>query len=146
MYENIARTTWSAFESHLEGTRNGVVFVLSKSPLGAEARRALKNSAEKLGFGERACIFCSLANPDGAGKLGAGELFDVVEGLDPLVIVAADSESIRALSETYRTDIPPLSRTHVFGRNVVSFKHFESMLAQANDKQIAWALLKKMIL
>ncbi len=146
MYENTAKTLWATFESHLEGSFEGVVVILSKTALGADAHRALRNSAEKLGFGERACIFCTLSGAEEAAELSRDELFDIVEGLDPLALVAADSESIRALSEAYRTDIPPLARTRVFGRSTVAFKQFESMLEDPQDKQRAWALLKKLVL
>ncbi len=146
MYERTAQTTWSTFKPHLEGSFEGVVLILSKTALGTQAQRALKNSAEKLGFGERACIFCTLSNAEEVAELSRDELFDIVEGLDPLAIVAADSESIRALSEAYRTDIPPLARTRVFGRSTVAFKRFESMLGDSQDKQRAWALLKKLVL
>ena len=140
MYEFAAQQTWSAYQQHLSGNAAGVVGVLSARPLGAPARHAFDSSANALGFGRDACFFCSLRADDGA--LQPTQVLELIEGLDPMAVALADAEAIHALSDAYRTGITPMTRTRVFGRNVVAFRDFESMLDDPADKQRAWAVLK----
>lgn len=156
MYEAASQAIWEAYGPHLSGSRQGTFGVVSAQPLDTTAIRALENSARKLGFGENACVFCFLragigrnATPDETDapdeQLDSATLFRIIEGIDPLVLVAADSEAIRALSQAYRTEIAPLARSRALGRTVVSFRSFENMLGTAQEKQNAWALLKKLV-
>lgn len=180
MYEAASHAVWEAYGAHLSGSRQGTFGVVSARPLRPEAARALESSARQLGFGESACVFCTLhaapsdggataaagsAMPAGDGsdgqlgaaaagggsggqldsQLDAATLFEVVEGIDPIVLVAADSEAARALSQAYRTEIAPLARSRALGRTTVAFRSFEDMLGSPQDKQVAWALLKKLV-
>lgn len=151
IYEAIPRAAWDARAAHLSGNPEGVFGVVSARALGAEATRALESSARKLGFGDRPCFFCALHMNSGEGEPGSAaetlngaDLFELIEALDPIVLVAADSEAARALSEAYRTEVAPIARSRVLGRTTVAFRSFEGMLAEARDKQIAWALLKQL--
>lgn len=166
MFEAIPRAVWDAHEAHLSGQPDAAFGVVSARPLSADATRALESSARKLGFGDRPCFFCTLHAQGRAGTSGdaattgengpadsaaqpdpidASALFEVIEGLDPIVLVAADSEAARALSEAYRVEVAPMARSRVFGRTTVAFRSFEAMLGEAQDKQIAWALLKQLV-
>lgn len=159
MYDAIPCMTWEKHRAHLAGSRDGTFGVISANPLNAEATRALLNSARKLGYGKNPCFFCSLRIASGqiapanyteaqaaeaCSSLSPSDLFEIIEGLDPIVLVAADSEATRALSEAYRTEVAPLARSRVLGRATVAFRSFEAMLAAPQDKQIAWALLKRL--
>ena len=175
IYEVTLDETWELFAPYLDGARAGVVGVASASPLGAEAREALENSAAALGYGHGSCTYAVLqpkkgtgyAASDGkestaaepAGKAegrpadeeAAGDaaldgqaLFLLLEGVDPLVVVAADAEAARALGAAYRQDVPLDGACRLFGRDAVAFKSFESMLGDVQSKQAAWALLKRL--
>ena len=47
-------------------------------------------------------------------------------------------------SSAKRFALAPNMFTRILGRNAVTFSSFESMLSTPNDKQRAWALLKKL--
>ncbi len=102
---------------------------------------AVGKSARALGFGDDACFHCTL-RPDGAQPLSAAETFELIERLDPVVLVATDSAAARALSDAYRANVAPLARSRILGRTTVAFRSFEEMLASPEGKQRAWALLK----
>ena len=71
-------------------------------------------------------------------------LFLLVEGLDPLCLIATDSTAAAALGRAYRCEVPLGKPGRAFGRSVVAFRDFDAMLDDGQDKQIAWALLKKL--
>lgn len=79
-----------------------------------------------------------------AGTLAAVDLFELIEGLDPNVLVAADAAAAQALSTAYRAEVPPGSTARLLGRSAVTFRSFEDQLANQNRKQKAWALLKRL--
>lgn len=79
-----------------------------------------------------------------AAPLGKDDLFLVVEGIDPLRVVAADAASAGALAATYRQDVPLDAHCRLFGRDAIPFRQFESLLDDNAHKQKAWALLKKL--
>lgn len=84
------------------------------------------------------------ARPSDSCVLNARALFEIIEGIDPIVLVAADSQAARALSDAYHVEVTPLVRSRVFGRTTVAFRSFESMLESPSEKQQAWALLKQL--
>ena len=61
-----------------------------------------------------------------------------------VIVVAADAEAARALGAAYRPEVPLDGACRLFGRDAVAFKSFEHMLDDAQSKQAAWALLKKL--
>lgn len=79
-------------------------------------------------------------------RLGAYDLMSVAEGLDPLVMVAADAEACDLLGRSYRLDFPAGKDCviRVMGRTCALFCDFESMMTSEDGRQRAWALLKKL--
>ena len=146
MYYHAIDTAWDRFASHLCGNRSGFICVVSNTALSDTARNALDASMEQLGYGARACTFIALyeASESTTAPLTARELLELVEGLDPAILIAADAESARTLGEAFRATIPLLDYSHVAGRATVAFASFQSMLAEMQDKQKAWALLKRL--
>lgn len=76
--------------------------------------------------------------------LDAQALFLLVEGIDPRCIVAADRYGADALARAYHCPVTCGEANRVLGRTVVAFREFSALLADANAKQRAWALLKKL--
>ena len=138
MYEVALDEAWELFDAHLSGARSALVCVLSKRALDASSRTALNSSAEALGYGRAACTFAVVEGLDEQA------LFLLVEALDPLCLIAADQEAAHALGRAYRCDVPSGKPSRVFGRTCIAFKSFPAMLEDAQDKQLAWALLKKL--
>ena len=61
-----------------------------------------------------------------------------------LCLIATDSTAAAALGRAYRCEVPLGKPGRAFGRSVVAFRDFDAMLDDGQDKQIAWALLKKL--
>ena len=143
MYETALDETRELFGDFLEGARTAPVCVLSGQRLAQPARAALDSSMNALGYGPEACAFAALSIEGGAA-LDRQALFLLLEGLDPICLIAEDAAAARALEETYRCEVVPGKAQHVFGRPCVAFESFEEMLKDDHDKQLAWALLKRL--
>ena len=79
-------------------------------------------------------------------RMSAQDLFTVVEGLDPVVVVAADATSAELLGRAYRAGFNGLRPAKLLGRRALAFTSFESMLCSSTEKQRAWAALKQLAL
>lgn len=141
MYEVAAQEVHDLFAAHLDGAALPLVCVVSGSALGDQARSALASSARSLGYGD-ACAFVTLDGPD--GRLDASSLFLLMEGLDPLCVIAADGNAAHLLADAWRSLVPEGGLSRPMGRPTVAFRSFEGMLDTPQDKQRAWALLKKL--
>ena len=148
------------FEDFIEGFQDNsacIALALSARPLDGNARDAIEKSLAALGYGQDACTYATLASRGAAAErealaqpespaqeamLDAQALFILVEGLDPLFVVAADELSTRKLGEAYRTAFEPDSAIRVFGRPAAAFQDLPSLLATENGKQRAWFLFK----
>ena len=137
------------FEDFIEGFRGNnacIALSLSSRPLDEIARDAIEKSLAALGYGQDACTYVTLApKGDAADRettLDAQALFILVEGLDPLFVVATDELSARKLGEAYRTDYELDSAIRVFGRPAAAFQDLSSLLRTENGKQRAWYLFK----
>lgn len=139
MYARAAEEAWARFEERLSGSPQALLLVTSGQPLGTTARGALESTAERLGYGS-VVAFAVL----GSSALSEDEVFALVEGLDPVALVAADGEAARALSTAFRADVAPERISRVAGRSCAAFRSFEGMLEAPEAKQKAWALLKQL--
>ena len=148
MYSASAVEVWNLFGDYVDGNANALALVLSETPLGNTACEALAKSFAALGYGNDACAFATLA-PRGqtqtqAVHLDAQALFMLIEGLDPVSLVCADAQAIKALEGAYRTQLKPDAAERVFGRPAALLADFEGMLASDDGKQAAWRILKTM--
>ena len=130
--------TWELFGQYMSGTRAGLCCVISSEPLSEAAAKALDSSLAALGYGHDTCTYVV------PGDLDQQALFVLIEGLDPICIVASDGKSAALLGQAYRLAVPSGKAARLLGRTAVSFLDFESLLQTPLDKQIAWALLKKL--
>ena len=143
MYEVALNEAWDLFAAHLGGARAALVCVVSQEPLDERARAALNSSVDALGYGRDGCTFISLQADDGS-LLDDQALFLLVEGLDPSCLIACDQVTATALGKAFRCEVLPMKQSRVFGRTAVAFRNFTAMLDDGQDKQVAWALLKKL--
>ncbi len=137
-YEVALDETWELFGQYMSGTRAGLCCVISSEPLSETAAKALDSSLAALGYGHDTCTYVV------PGDLDQQALFVLIEGLDPICIVASDGKSAALLGQAYRLAVPSGKAARLLGRTAVSFLDFESLLQTPQDKQIAWALLKKL--
>lgn len=141
IYEVNALSVLEAFAGYVEGDPEDLLMVIATESQSNEVRSALSNTAARLNYGQ----FITWVNINGDDvSLGPQELMTVVEGIDPLAIVALDAASITLLEETYRCALVPDAYSHVFGRRVVTFTNFATLLTNEDDKRRAWGLLKKL--
>ena len=123
---------------------------LSAEPLPAVARNAIEKSLAAFGFGDDACLFATLVPRDptvegGDIRLDAQALFLLVEGLDPLYVIAADADSAAALAAAYRTEFPLDAPIRAFGRPAAAFADLGALLQTDAGKQKAWQVLKSLV-
>lgn len=119
-----------------------LAIALSTAPLGAAAREAVEKSLQALGYGADCCAFATTA-AEGA-ELGGPELLSLTEGLDPLLLIICDARCAETLAKAYHARIEPGLAGRLLGRPYVAFADFESLMETPEDKQKAWALLKRL--
>ena len=139
---------YASFVQPASANCNYLFAVVSSEPLGDAARTALASSAEALGYGKAGCFFIHTIGAD-RRTLEPKEVFELIEGIDPLALVVADKNAALTLSHAYRTAegprvLDPLKVQAILGRDSVVFDSFEGMLTTLDAKQRAWALLKKL--
>lgn len=141
-YESNARGVLQLYGAFVEGTPDCTLAVVSSAPLSQQARSALRASAERLGYGEDACAWIVLANE--AGELGASDVLSVVEGLDPFGVVATDARAVAQLSAAFDTSMKVGASNRAACRTVAALADFEAALQDAEAKQKAWSVLKRL--
>lgn len=135
------------FGDYLQGDATCYAFVMSSSTLSELARDAIEKSMQAFGYDEGGCAFTTLT-PTGADAqadaitLDASAVFMLVEGLDPLFVIATDAQSCSALGAAYRSDVPLDSPTRLFGRPAAGFADLDQLLQTPQGKQRAWKVLK----
>lgn len=142
-----AQEAWERYPSHLSGLLSGPVCVVSNKGMPAAAVEALEASASALEYGKRPITYvtlCAQGNGDEKPALSGKQLFGIIEAIDPLVLIAADSQSIAALSHAYRAEFTPNAPARLLGRTAVGFVDFAGMLGSPDAKQKAWAHLKRL--
>ncbi len=143
MYEVAAQKVVEEFGAYVKGARLSLACVLSERTLEAPAKTALEKALESLGYKQSLCSFIVL-NCNTAHTLDEKELFFILEGLDPRCLIATDTASAEALSQTYRSPISLNASGRLFGRDLVAFESFSALLDTPQHKQEAWALLKRL--
>ena len=139
----------TVFDEYLDGPETCVIMALSAQPLDAAARNAIEKSLASFGYGEGACTYATLfpkgaSSNDGVIALDAQAVFLLVEALDPVCLICADTESAGVLGDAYRTSYDLDAPARVFGRSAVVFRDFSAMLQTDRGKQRAWHLLKSL--
>ena len=118
MYEVTLEETWDLFAPYLDGARTGIVCVASAARLGDAARSALEKSAAALGYGCACCTYVVLRADGAAGDaaLDGQALFLLLEGLDPLIVVAAGARAAPAPRGAPPPGGPPCRGRRPLGR------------------------------
>lgn len=146
-YAAIGRGIVELFADYVDGGADRPAIALSARPLGNAARNALEKSIESFGYATPACTFATLkpraANVEGGEiELDAQALFTLVEGLDPLFVIAADGDAAKSLGRAYRIQLEPDTAARVFGRPAAIFNDLAACLETDEGKQRAWKVLK----
>ena len=113
------RETIDLFSDFIQGTGGGYALYLSQSHPTDAAFTAVDDFS---------------LDPDAVRTL--------IEGLVPVILIAADAQSNAVLSQAYRVSITANAPLRLMGRSGVAFDNFEQMISTPDGKQRAWALLK----
>ena len=137
------------FASYIERaseTRNSIVLTLSTIALGQAPRNAVEKSFAALGYAGDIHTYATMlphdTTPSEGVMLDPQAVFLLVEGLDPLFVIAADHTASQTLGAAYRTEYAPDSAIRVFGRPAVAFANLDELLETDAGKQKAWRLFK----
>lgn len=153
IYEKAAGSVWENWASYLEGNRSGLFCIVSTKPLNDAAHTALENSAASFGYGEHACTYVCLegfskslaASQDAAFQsLSESALQKVIEALDPRCLVLTDTHVMQRCAAAYEEALSGDALNSLRGRDTLCFKDFEALMQTPENKQKAWALLKKL--
>ena len=149
MLEAGAASIAELFTDYLDDASDGracITLTLSSRGIDETARNAIEKSFAALGYGDDVCTYATLSPREGERATGehldAQAVFLLVEGLDPLCVIAADEEATRMLGEAYRTTYELNSAIRVFGRPSVAFQDLSMLLETPEGKQKAWHLIK----
>ena len=141
IYEANGSLVWDLYADYVSGSRTTLACAIGSRKASEAAQHALESSMAALGYGG-ALAFVTLAVDD--IPLGDVDLFTLVEGIDPLAIVATDAAAAARLARAYRQNVPVDEACRIFCRNAVAFRDLENMLETPEGKQRAWALFKKL--
>lgn len=142
MFEVTGESVLTLYGANVTGTPLSALMVASETPLGEAALEALEKSAASLGFGSAPLALLVAESPD--GKLGAEDVRTIVEGLDPVALIATDAFAAELLSAAYRTPLTLDAPNRLLGRTALIFEDFEALMETPETKQKAWALLKQL--
>ena len=137
-YGAAAREIGELFEDYLEGGPDRPALALSSESLDGNARIAIEKSLVAFGHDPESCSFAR------CGELDPQATFLLIEGIDPLYVIATDREASALLAKAYRTDYPLDSPIRVAGRPGVAFTDLASLMTTPESKQKAWKLLKSL--
>lgn len=143
VYGHAARSVLAKYAAFAEGSANCSLLVLSTGPLEADARTAICASAERLGYGKGGCAWAWTGDA-ATERLAGTDLVTLVEGLDPVGVIATDARALAALAEAYGEEATPNSIARMNGRWMVGLNGFEEMLRDSDAKQLAWRLMKRL--
>ena len=141
IYEANGSLVWDLYADYVSGSRTTLACAIGSRKTSEAAQHALESSMAALGYGG-ALAFVTLDVDD--IPLGDVDLFTLVEGIDPLAVVATDAAAAARLACAYRQNVPVDEACRIFCRNSVAFRDLEGMLETSKGKQRAWALFKKL--
>lgn len=142
IFEVTGESVLTLYGTNVTGAPTSALLVISQTTLSETALSALEKSATSLEFG--AAPLAVLTVEGSEGSVGAEDVRTIIEGLDPVALVAADAFAAEMLSAAYRIPVTLDAPNRLLGRTAIIFEDFEGMLKTSADKQRAWALLKKL--
>lgn len=138
IYAQGREEAFARFGERLEGNRSGLVLVACTQPVSDAAREALRKSFAALDYSRDACTYARMEGLD------ANDAFALVEGIDPLCLIAADAQAAQICAQAARQDFPLMQPLRLFGRNARAFENINALLETEQSRQALWHLLKSL--
>ncbi|MCI9129627.1 MAG: hypothetical protein HFJ65_04905 [Eggerthellaceae bacterium] len=142
IFEFNAATTLVRYGEYAQGSANSMLSVISTEPLSEDARAALASSSARLGFGDD--ILWVTLKPEEREPLATEDATYLLIATDPVAFVITDANAAAFMRASLGADIPLDAFSRIRCRDSVAFASFQEMLASPEEKQRAWALLKKL--
>lgn len=147
------------YSDAISGSEAGIFLVISSDELSDAAKNALTKTAESLNYGPNPITFVqtSLIHADRNSKTSTNssasshkqtcespesQLFEIIEGLDPVCMVLCDEDAASLVSKAYNADITSMSLNRIFGRSVAVLDHIDTLLATPQGKSRMWGILR----
>ena len=125
-YERIAQSHVDSFQGTYHGSIGAAAIIVSVEEPTEEAKRALTASFNALGYSPQAIGWAQTAAP---GKSDAsGDLFTLIEGIDPFCVVSTSHASTEALSRCYNTPLAIEAKTLLLGRDCRCFENLDALI------------------
>ena len=128
------------YGTHLEGPASAFFLVLSNTELGTQEKDAIDKSAKALGWADGPS-YVPVKNGD-ENALSPADVFEIVEGLDPICIVIVGNEAREIAGQAFRCEVPAQGRFRLFGRDACAFNNLANLLESEAGKKTVWALLR----
>ncbi len=142
-YSYSRRFVLEKYADRISHSSAGLFVAVSRSAITPASELALTKTAESLGYGSDGVTFVSLMPAaEASSQLAPQDLFELLEGLDPICIIACDVESSSACAACYRVDLPDRSRIKSLGRTICAFDDLEALVSDSARKRNAWAILR----
>lgn len=141
LHERIVNAHISAFGGGYCGPANAPAVILYSGSPSEQQRHALVASFEQLGYQEGALGWINI-DAAGEGEPAPDLLFNLIEAIDPLCVVALNHAATAQLSRSYHAPLSLETRGLLLGRECRCFENFEALLATEAGKRKAWGLLK----
>lgn len=139
-YERIAQGHVDSFQGTYHGSIGAAAIIVSVEEPTEEAKRALTASFKALGYSPQAIGWAQTAAP---GKSDAsGDLFTLIEGIDPFCVVSTSHASTEVLSRCYNTPLAIEAKTLLLGRDCRCFENLDALITTEAGKHKTWGLLK----
>lgn len=138
IYAANREAVFDRFSQLISGNHAGLVLVVFTQPLLPECQDALRKSFAALDYGRDACTYANIKDLD------PQEVFALVEGIDPLNLIAADTDAALLCSQAVRQDFPLMKPLRLFGRQARAFASINDLLGTEQDRQMLWHLIKSL--
>lgn len=140
IYERIAQNHVNSFQGTYHGPIGAAAVIVSVEEPAEETKRAL--TAKPQGTWLCAADNWLGSNAASGESDASGDLFTLIEGIDPFCIVSTSHASTEALSRCYNTPLAIEAKTLLLGRDCRCFEDLDALIATEAGKHKAWGLLK----
>lgn len=145
LYERIANNHVAAFGNGYAGAPNAAALIVGTGMATDSEKAALTASFSQLGYAKGTLGWVALSETYQNENIETGEaqrLFNLIEGIGPLCVIALNHAATAALSRSFNTPLPLETKTLLLGHACRCFENLDALLSTEAGKRKAWELLK----
>lgn len=114
------------------------ILVCYERTLDEDVSHALRASVERLELPIESLCFVDFSQVD------SSNIYELIESLDPYMILSVHEACARVLEELYRCDVPMFESVSLQGRATRNLGNMHELLSDPAQKQLIWASLKSL--